>query len=187
MHSHGGAAGLHLELTPARTATAADSARADTLLATMRSALERYRDVRRAEADGYRIFLRNVAQPVYHYTSWRRSIRSAWRFDPTVPGTLLYRKTAAGEWELAGAMFNAPRGASLASLDERFPVALARWHRHVNLCLPPRAERSRWAEMRNGRPVFGPASPIATEEECREVGGRFHESLFGWMVHVDFN
>jgi hypothetical protein len=187
MHSHGGAAALHLELTPARVATAADSTRGDSLLASMRSALESYRDVSRAEADGYRIFLPDVPQPVYHYTSWRRSVRSAWRFDPTIPGTLLYRHASDGGWELVGAMFNAPRGASLESLDARFPIGLAQWHRHVNLCLPPRGDRARWGETRNGRPVFGPASPIATGKECRVVGGRFHESLFGWMLHVDLN
>ena len=187
MHSHGGAAALHLELTPARAATAADSARADSLLASMRAALEPYRDVRRAEADGYRIFLPNVPQPVYHYTNWRRSLSAAWRFDPTRPGTLLYRRGSDGGWELVGAMFNAPKGASLESLDARFPIGLAQWHKHINLCLPPRGERERWGEMRNGRPLFGPASSIATEKECRAVGGRFHESLFGWMVHVDLN
>jgi hypothetical protein len=187
MHSHGGIPALHLELTPARVATAADSARGDSLLASMRAALEPYRDVHRAEADGYRIFLPKVPQPVYHYTSWLRSIRSAWRFDPTLPGTLLYRRSPDGRWELVGAMFNAPRGASLESLDARFPIGLAQWHRHVNLCLPPRGDRARWGELRNGRPIFGPASPIATEKECRAVGGRFQASLFGWMVHVDLN
>jgi hypothetical protein len=185
MHTHGGTAALHLALTPARAASPADSARGDTLLSVMRSALEPYRDVRRAEADGYRIFLPDVPQPVYHYTNWRRSLRSAWRFDPALPGTLLYRPTPDGGWELVGAMFNAPRRASLESLDARFPLGLEQWHRHVNLCLPPRGEAARWGEMRNGRPVFGPASPIATEAECRAVGGRFHESLFGWMVHVE--
>ena len=187
MHSHGGEGALHLELTPSRPASSADSARGDSLLAAMRAALEPYRDVQRAEADGYRIFLPSVPQPVYHYTSWRRSLRSAWRFDPTRPGTLLYRRGPTGEWELVGAMFNAPRQTSLESLDARFPLGLARWHRHVNLCLPPRGERTRWADMRDGRPVFGPASPIATEKECRAVGGRFHETLFGWMVHVDLS
>ncbi len=185
MHSHGAETNLHLELTPTRVATAADSARGQVLLTAMRAALEPYRDVRRAETDGYKIFLPNVPQPVYHFTSWRRALRSAWRFDVTRPGTLLYRRGGDGEWELVGAMFNAPRQAGLESLDSRFPLALAQWHRHVNLCLPPRGGRARWAETRDGRPVFGPASPIATEEACRAVGGRFHETLFGWMVHVD--
>jgi hypothetical protein len=33
--------------------------------------------------------------------------------------------------------------------------------------------------------VFGPASPIATEEACDAVGGDFHATTFGWMVHAN--
>ena len=38
---------------------------------------------------------------------------------------------------------------------------------------------------REGEPVFGPRSPIATAEACDAVGGRFVPRLFGWMVHVE--
>jgi hypothetical protein len=56
----------------------------------------------------------------------------------------------------------------------------------VNWCTPkigPRM-RERWRETKNGQPVFGPRSPIATEEACDAVGGRFRPRLLGWMVHV---
>ncbi|MGH7498747.1 MAG: hypothetical protein ACREL3_07845 [Gemmatimonadales bacterium] len=185
MHGHNPNAALHLEMTPGRAATAADSARADSIISALRPALEPYRDVGRAIADGYRVFLPQVPQQVYHFTSWRRSILSAFHFDPTRPGTLLYRRTVGGGWELAGAMYSAPGRTSLASLDSRVPLGVAHWHRHVNWCLPPRGERRRWKETRSGAPLFGPLSPIATRQACEAVGGVFHPALFGWMVHVD--
>ena len=40
-------------------------------------------------------------------------------------------------------------------------------------------------ERRNGQPVFGPESPIATKAECDAVNGDFHPSLFGWMIHAN--
>jgi hypothetical protein len=49
---------------------------------------------------------------------------------------------------------------------------------------PLRDARRRWRETKDGRPVFGPQSPIATLEACAAVGGRFHPRLLGWMVHV---
>jgi hypothetical protein len=54
----------------------------------------------------------------------------------------------------------------------------------VNWCLPPAGARERWRETKDGQPVFGPKSPIATREACDAVGGRFAPRLFGWMVHV---
>jgi hypothetical protein len=83
-------------------------------------------------------------------------------------------------------MYTAPAFFAEAELDERVPLAMARWHQHVNLCVPGRRHRERWAETRDdGQPVFGPRSPIATEEACDEVGGRFVPRVFGWMVHVN--
>ncbi|HYS20970.1 MAG TPA: hypothetical protein VEO73_07770, partial [Gemmatimonadales bacterium] len=58
------------------------------------------------------------------------------------------------------------------------------WHQHVNWCVPPRGQRERWRETRDGRPVFGPKSPIADAAACAAVGGRFLPRIFGWMVHV---
>ena len=44
--------------------------------------------------------------------------------------------------------------------------------------------RRRWQETKDGQPVFGPKSPIATADACEAVGGRFRPRLFGWMAHV---
>src|SRR5262245_45238078 len=46
----------HLRLTPLRTASAADSARAAAIVADARVALERFKDVRVAEREGYQMF-----------------------------------------------------------------------------------------------------------------------------------
>ncbi|HET9986610.1 MAG TPA: hypothetical protein VFQ38_23735 [Longimicrobiales bacterium] len=175
----------HLLMSSPRPATRRDSARAAALLADMRRELARYRDVRVAEREGYRPFLPNLPQPVYHYTSASRAIGEAFRFDVAKPTSLLYRKEADGGFTLVGAMYTAPRRVSEAELDERIPLGIARWHQHVNWCMPPRTQRERWREVKDGRPVFGPLSPIATREACDAVGGVFHEHLFGWMVHVN--
>lgn len=174
----------HLLLTPVRPGSPADTARAIELVGRMRAALDRYRDVRTAEADGFRKFLPGVNQPVYHFTNWRWALEAAWRFDVTRPTSLLYRAGPGGTLALAGAMYTAPARASLEELDRRIPLSVARWHEHVNWCLPPRGRPERWRETRDGTPVFGPRSPVATAETCAAVGGRFVPRLFGWMVHV---
>src|SRR6266480_4565860 len=174
----------HLLLTPSRARSPADSTRAAQLVAQLRTALDRYHDVRAAEADGFRKFLPGVKQPIYHFTSWRWAFLAARRFDPTRPTSLLYREGPGGALVLAGAMYTAPARTSLDALDRRIPLSVARWHEHVNWCLPPVGQRERWRETRDGKPVFGPKSSIATADACAAVGGRFVPRLFGWMVHV---
>ena len=86
---------------------------------------------------------------------------------------------------LIGAMYTMPKRAGLDKLDERVPLSIAQWHKHVNWCLPKQGESARWLERKDGRPVFGPESPIATQAACEAVGGDFHPSLFGWMIHAN--
>jgi len=175
---------LHMVMTPPWAPAAGDSSRADSLVAEIRRTLTVYRDVGRAVADGYRPFLPNVKQPVYHYTSLANALAALRRFDPARPTSLLYRPDGAGGFALIGVMYTARRGTSPEELNRRIPLSVARWHRHVNWCVPPVGERRRWLETRDGTPVFGPKSPIATREACEAVGGRFVPQLFGWMVHV---
>ncbi len=177
---------LHMRLTSLRPLAPGDSARAARVVAQLQAATARYRDVRAAEADGFRQFLPGVPQPVYHFTSWRGALGAMLRFDPARPTSLLYRRGADGGFELVGAMYTAPAREGDAELDARLPLRVFRWHQHVNWCVPPRGARERWRETREGRPVFGPKSPVATAEACASVGGRFLPRLFGWMVHVDF-
>lgn len=178
--------GAHMRLTPKQAARSGDRARAADVHARMSEAIAKYHDIRIAERDGYRPF----GEPEgdgddVHYVHVGHSIAENWRLDPTRPGALLYDKRG-GQYRLVGAMFVAPPGASLETLDERYPLSEARWHLHTNICTPrPIWSREKWAlEHASGTPLYGPESPIATREECREAGGKFHPTIFGWMVHV---
>lgn len=187
-HGHHDAIAMaHLLMTPTRRVEAGDSARAANVVVALREATTKYADVRRAEADGYRMFAPEVAaQRVYHFTRNRNAIAAAFHFDPAQPTSLLYVKQADGAMKLVGAMYTAPRRASMEELDRRVPLSMAQWHRHVSICIPPRGARERWAEKdASGTMKFGPAGSIATEDACDAAGGRWLESLFGWMVHVN--
>jgi hypothetical protein len=176
----------HLELTPLRTATRADSAKARKVVAQLRAALARYADTTAAVADGYRMFLPELEQQrVFHFTNYRLGAAEAFRFDPAKPTSLLYEHAPVGRMRLAGAMYTAPKRMRIARLDGRIPISIARWHKHVNWCIPEKGSEERWLERRNGAPVFGPESPIVTRAECDAVGGRFFASPLGWMIHVN--
>jgi hypothetical protein len=77
-------------------------------------------------------------------------------------------------------MFTAWKRATEDDLNKRVPLSVARWHKHVNLSLPPRGatlQTMNWKE-------FGPGGSIATKDACDEAGGRWIPQVFGWMVHV---
>lgn len=176
---------VHMEMTPRRPANRADSLRAAALVVQLRSAIDKYRDVQLAEADGFRMFAPQVKnQRVYHFTNYAQAFRNAFRFDATKPTSLLYTRDAMGKLLLMGAMYTAPKRYSAADLDKRVPLSVAQWHKHINWCLPPRRHEERWAERKNGRPVFGPLG-VSTRAECEAAGGRFKEEVFGWMVHAN--
>src|SRR5216684_9397796 len=153
-------------------------------VAEMRTGLAKYRDVHVAESDGFRPFLPGVQQPIYHFTNNRWALEEMFRFNAAKPTSLLYRQEPDGRFVLLGAMYTAPARASLDELERRIPLAVARWHEHVNWCAPPAGQRERWRETRDGAPLFGPQSPIASAAACAVVGGRFLPRIFGWMVHV---
>jgi hypothetical protein len=176
----------HMRMTALRAPTAGDSARARALVDTLRRTLAKYKDVRVAEADGYKQFAPQVKnQHVYHFTRDRAAIKAAFTFDASDPTSLLYTKDASGNFVLTGAMYTAPRRASEADLNARVPLSIARWHEHVNICVPKRGATERWKEMRDGKMLFGPAGVIATRSECDAEGGRWFDHLFGWMVHAN--
>ena len=176
----------HLRLSPVRPPTSADSARAREVLRQVRTALGRYGDTAAATAAGYRMFMPGVKrQRVYHFTNYRHALMEAGRFDAAKPTSLLYEPVPGGPPKLVGAMYTAPRRWGAERLDERLPLSIARWHQHVNWCVPKRGETRRWGERSGNAPVFGPESPIATRDDCEKVGGRFLPVLFGWMVHVN--
>jgi hypothetical protein len=181
-----GNAALHMEMSPTRAIEPGDSARAAAVARQLRTALMKYRDTSAAVADGYRMFLPQVkVQRIYHFTNNWRAVQEGFRFDPTRPTSILYRRAADGTLELVGAMYTAPKRFAPDKLDERVPLSIARWHKHVDWCVPRRGEARRWLEQENGSPVFGPESPIATKEACDRAGGVFHPVLFGWMLHAN--
>jgi len=175
----------HMETTPTRKVTTADSLRANEIVNDLRVAAAKYRDIKVAEADGFKMFAPQIRnQLVYHFTKNLWALENQFTFNPTRPTSLLYRKDAQGNFVLIGAMFTAPKRYTVSDLDERIPTSVAQWHKHVNWCLPPRRADDRWTEVKNGRPVFGPLG-VVTREECDAAGGRFVKEVFGWMVHAN--
>jgi hypothetical protein len=168
----------HMHMTEMRPQTPADVARANQIVAQLRSGIEKYKDYHVALNEGYKIFLLNLPQPEYHFTKYGNGFMEAFRFDPSQPTSLLYRKTADG-YELVGAMYTMPKGVTEEQLNERVPLSVAMWHLHTNLCMPPRGElkTADWSK-------FGLKGSIITQEACDDAGGKFHPSIFGWMVHV---
>jgi hypothetical protein len=175
----------HMRMTTRTAPAPGDSAKAAAVVVAARSALVQYADYHRALADGFKIFLPRVPQPVYHFSNRRYGIEAIFHFDPSKPTSLLYERTGDSTYRLVGAMYTAPRWFSLAQLNERVPLSVAQWHEHTNWCLPPRGARNRILERgSDGRPLFGPNGSIATESACQAAGGRFFPQLLGWMVHV---
>lgn len=175
----------HMETTPQRPMTAADSIRAADIAAELKGAIAKYRDVKVAEADGFRMFAPQMKnQRVYHYTKNLWALENQFRFNPAKPTSLLYRRDRNGRFILIGAMYTAPKRYSVDDLDKRIPISVAQWHKHVNWCVPRLGAQARWMEIRNGRPVFGPLG-VSTRQECEAADGRFLEEIFGWMVHAN--
>ena len=174
----------HMAYTSSRPLTVADSVRAAHVVNELRQAIVKYRDVKVAEADGYKMFAPQMKnQPQYHFTKGWNAIRNQRGFDPARPTSLLYKKNSRGEFELIGAMYTASKGTSEEDLNARVPLSVAHWHRHVNWCIPTRNAKERWYETKDGRPVFGPLG-VATRDECDAADGRFIPQAFGWMLHA---
>ncbi len=173
--------GAHMTMTPAMPAHPGDAQRAAGIVAALTSAIARYQDYRVAERDGFEPFLAQIPQPQYHFTNRRNAVQAEIAFDPTKPTSLLYQKTATG-YRLIGAMFTAPRSSTLAQLDARVPLSIARWHEHVNFCKGPPG--STLQDYLGPRARFGLAGSIATQDACAAAGGTFVPLIYNWMVHV---
>ncbi len=180
MQSHHLDMGPHMKMTALRQPQRGDQERAEQIVEAARKAAAKYTDYHAALKDGYKIFLPNVPQKMYHFTNNLYAIEAAFHFDAEKPTSLLYEKHG-DDYKLIGVMYTAPKRASEDELNKRIPLSVAQWHAHVNFCMPPKDRRS---ELGGPHPRFGLAGSIATEEECTSAGGKWYPQVFGWMVHV---
>jgi len=179
MSDHDMGMGAHMFMTDLRPANAADQKKAAEILVELRPAIEKYRDYKVALAEGFKIFFPNVPQEQYHFTNYRYAFEAQFSFNPEHPTSLLYKKVGDG-YQLVGAMYTAPKGASEEELNERVPLSVARWHKHVNFCMPQKG--TEWQQVNWKQ--FGMRGTITTEAACEQAGGVWRAQVFGWMVHV---
>ncbi|HZU32209.1 MAG TPA: hypothetical protein VFB79_13915 [Candidatus Angelobacter sp.] len=172
--------GIHMHMTELRKVQPGDAAKAQEIVNEARPALEKYRDYHVALAEGFKIFLPNVPQKMYHFTNYENAMGEAFRFDPTKPTSLLYEKHG-DDYKLIGAMYTAPVRFSEELLNERIPLSMAQWHQHVNMCRAPHGQER---EMLSKDGKFGLNGSIHTQEACEAAGGTFIPHVFGWMVHM---
>ena len=173
----------HMSMTKLRPLRSGDQARADAIVAAAKRAAERYRDYRKAEADGYTIFMPDQHQNVYHFILESPNLVDKDRFDPDQPRGLLYTKMdePSPGYKLIGVMYMARYDATEEELNARIPLSIARWHAHLNMCVPQQPEQRNWLM---GDPTFGLNGSITTAEACTAAGGHFKPHLAGWMAHV---
>jgi hypothetical protein len=157
-HDHG---------APAPAVTYAELQRTVEQLSAARGATARYQDVRVAESDGYHAVGPNVSGMGVHYVRGKRGDA----FSITEPPVLLYERDTAtpGGMRLTGVSYLvvAPAGVDGQPADSPFPKALARWHKHNNVCVLP----------------DNTATVDLAEAQCKTKGGRF-TSETSWMVHA---
>ena len=172
--------GPHMKMTALRQPKPGDAARAKKIAEEARQASEKYKDYKVALADGFKIFLPNVPQKMYHFTNYTYAAEARFNFNPEHPTSLLYEKHG-DEYKLIGVMYTAPKRFTEEQLDERIPLSVAQWHEHVNLCSAPLGRRK---EMLEPHSQFGLRGSITTQEACDAAGGTFHPVVFNWMVHL---
>jgi hypothetical protein len=178
MEGHHMDMGPHMKMTTLREPKPGEEERARKVVEAARGVAEKYKDYHTALAGGYKIFLPNVPQKMYHFTNYKYAFEAAFNFNPDHPTSLLYEKHGE-DYKLVGVMYTAPKRYHEDDLDQRIPLSIAQWHEHVNLCMPP-ADRKNEALG----PKFGLHGSIATKQECDSNGGTFHPLVFNWMLHL---
>jgi hypothetical protein len=171
----------HMYITPLRPKQPGDEEKAKAVVANVKAMMDRYKDYRKALADGYFIANPKVKQPQYHFMNKANTQEAEVHFDPAKPTALLYRQTPMLEYKLEGAMYTASPDATEEELNRRIPLSIARWHRHLNFCEAP---QDRIQDYKAAHPKFGMFGSINTKEACEAERGIFHPYFFTWMVHV---
>jgi hypothetical protein len=171
---------LHIAYTALRPENDADKARAATLLTDLQHALAKYQDYHVAEADGFKPFHPEFKDPVVDFMKDGHGIKAAVTFNPSVPEWLLYQHTPDGGYKLIGATYIDVKDTSEDQLNERVPLSVARWHRHVNLCFPTRSSDTKTEDWLK----FGSYGSITTKQACDAAGGSFYPQESDWMIQV---
>jgi hypothetical protein len=171
----------HLCMTPLRPVQPGDEEKAKALVAEVKAVLEKYKDYKKALADGYTIANPNVEMPQYHFMNTANAKLADTQFDPTRPTALLYFHTGNQRYRLEGVMYTDDVDATEDQLNQRIPLSIARWHQHINFCAAP---ANKISEYHGATPKFGMFGSIHTAEACKAEGGTFYPIIFNWMVHV---
>ena len=100
----------HMEFTPVRAATHADTVRAMRLAGELKQGIAKRLDTAAAVADGYKMFAERSSR---RSTTSRTTVAlmEAFRFDPAKPTSILYSRGADGK-RVVGAMYTMPKNAS---------------------------------------------------------------------------
>ena len=171
----------HMYMTPLRKNQPGDQEKVKAVLSEAKATMERYKDYRKALLDGYAIANPKLNQPQYHFISQANTREADLHFDPRKPTALLYRRTPMQEYKLEGVMYTASPDASEDELNDRIPLSVVRWHRHVNYCEAP---EDKIKDYQAAHPKFGMFGSINTQEACTAERGIFHAHMFTWMIHV---
>jgi cytochrome c556 len=171
----------HMCITPLRTRQPGDEEKVKAMVAQVRAAIEKYKDYKKALADGYVIANPKVVQPQYHFTNDVNVRLADTMFDPTKPSSLLYYQTPTQRYKLEGVMFTASPSATEDELNQRIPLSVVRWHEHTNFCGAPADKVKQYF---GDHPKFGMFGSIHTKEACQAEGGTFLPVIFTWMIHV---
>jgi hypothetical protein len=171
----------HMYVTPLRPQQPGDEERAKAVVAEVKAAIEKYKDYKKAIADGYVQGNPEVKQPQYHFTNEAYTHEADLQFDPTKPTSLLYISTPTQQFKLEGVMFTTRPGATEDELNERIPLSIAHWHKHINFCGAP-ADKTK--EYFGDHPKFGMFGSIHTKEACDAEHGTWIPYPFTWMIHV---
>jgi hypothetical protein len=171
----------HMCMTPKRPPQPGDEERAKAVVAQVKAAIEKYKDYKKAIADGYIQGNPTVDQPQFHFTNEANAKLADTKFDPSHPTSLLYYQTPTQKFKLEGVMFTDRPNASEDELNDRIPLSVARWHKHTNFCGAP---ANKVKEYFGDHPKFGMFGSIHTKEACDAEGGKFFPVVFTWMIHV---
>jgi hypothetical protein len=171
----------HMYMTPLRPKQPGDTEKAIAVVAAAKATMERYKDHRKALLDGYVIANAKLKQPQYHFMNEGNTREADLHFDASKPTALLYRRTPTQEYKLEGVMYTTSPDATEDELNQRVPLSIARWHRHINYCAAP---EDRIKDYQSAHPKFGMFGSINTEEACTAERGIFHAHIFTWMVHI---